>query len=135
MEKEPRSIENHAVLAMAEIGPQHLAKAAKMTVGVAAILHREYGPYDWFLVASGENLYTVVRLGFFAQCDCKGFAVGRTICKHIIATLPPSCIECLAPIRITGRKCLKCEAKARKSAPYLKPTSARPVQVIGGIPI
>lgn len=91
-------IDVESIFAMREISFEDLGKAAARLESakepLAIANHQVCGPFDYFIVISGENIYEVTRLNFFVQCTCKGFEAGRSICKHIAATLPPICRTC-----------------------------------------
>jgi hypothetical protein len=79
-------IDIESIFAMREILIDDLGKAAARLDAakepIAILNHQECGPFDYYIVISGDKFYEVTRLNFFAQCTCKAFTENR-ICKHI----------------------------------------------------
>lgn len=106
-------IDIESIFAMREILIDDLGKAAARLDAakepIAILNHQECGPFDYYIVISGDKFYEVTRLNFFAQCTCKAFTDGHSICKHIAATLPPICRTCFKREAPTlGGQCQLC---------------------------
>jgi hypothetical protein len=97
------------------------------------------GVFDFFTVLSGDHEYTVIRLGTFVSCECKDFEF-KGPCKHIAASIPNVCRQCLeaeVPQGRIGSICDSCKREAAHremdNAPYLKPTSSFRPESLGGV--
>lgn len=75
---------------------------------ITIINHQNDGVFDWYAVMSGNRIYEVTRLGYFAFCTCKGFEFTQNGCKHIAKTLPPKCTVCFERESQVNGKCRDC---------------------------
>jgi hypothetical protein len=84
---------------------------------------------QWFKVQSGEKVYEVRRFERFCFCSCNA----NKTCVHIAETFEPFCTGCRKrKVRKRGTVCAGCEIDR---APYLKPTTMKPVEKVGNIRI
>jgi len=102
-------------------------KAEESIKGTEVVEQGEHNLIQWFVVESGANLYEVRRFEEFVFCSCASWFYNQKICKHIAATFPPLCVTCRERlVEVRGDYCLE-------HAPYIKPTSGRKPERIGGM--
>lgn len=84
-------------------------KLAMSSTPITVVHHDEAGMFERFIVMSGYKFYEVLRLEYFASCQCPNFTQGHAACKHIAITLPLVCVMCFErPVAIRGDKCRDC---------------------------
>ncbi len=102
-----KEIEPGMIFLLREMGAADMSR--ERTDGLAIIHRQDDSIFEWFVVASGKNLYGVTRMGYFAHCTCRAFEYGHHGCKHIAVTLPKVCSHCLErPVAESGGKCSEC---------------------------
>lgn len=92
-----------------EVSRSSIERARKRAADLKVVGRSSGYPLTVYVVESGSKLYSVIRLGLFAFCDCPGFHYSSGACKHIAATIDPACPKCGRETRDDQELCPGCE--------------------------
>lgn len=111
---------------------------------ITVLDHQEVGLFDFYIVHSQKKdegkVYEIVRFQHFARCSCGDFEFSGTGCKHLALCMPQVCRKCYAvEVKQRGLTCDGCKDVVRREeisdAPYMVPSSIKPIERVGGIRI
>ncbi len=108
----PKQINLGMIFKLRELSEKDIREAdeklSKAQGSITVLDHQTDGIFDCYTVLSSEQVYEVIRLGYFVHCTCRNFEFGGG-CKHIALTFPKMCVRCgekAVPHR--GDKCRSC---------------------------
>ena len=120
-------LSRYSILDLREQTDKNLAdgdgKFAKTDKPIKILDKGEKNFIKWWKIVSGGNEYEVRRFENFVFCSCLDFFFGKSVCKHIIVTLPIKCPKCRRKeVPYAGAQCIDCHFY---KAPRRKPKPAR----------